>query len=334
MASTLARLRERESEGENVFSMSLRHDAILLIAFGGPTRREDIRPFLARVTQGVAIPPERLEEVARHYEAVGGKSPLNEITFRQAKALEKDLLARGIELPVYVGLRHASPFFSEALAQMARDGVRRALGFILSSHRTEASWERYQKNIAEARAELGADAPAVDYCGGWHHHPLFIRTWAELIGAAYAKLSEAAKPSASLVFTAHSLPAAMAARSPYVAEVEASARRIAETLNLARWRLAYQSRSGHPADPWLEPDVSDALRKLAAEGQKAVLIAPIGFVCDHVEILYDLDIEARKIADDLGIKFIRASCPNDHPTFIRMMAEVIEKKLRTGKETG
>ncbi len=137
--------------------MSLRHDAVLLIAFGGPTRREDIRPFLARVTQGVPIPPERLEEVARHYEAVGGKSPLNEITFRQAKALEKVLAARGIELPVYVGLRNASPFFSETLAQMARDGVERAVGFILSSHRTEASWERYQKT-SPRRAPSSAPA--------------------------------------------------------------------------------------------------------------------------------------------------------------------------------
>ncbi len=314
--------------------MSLRHDAVLLIAFGGPTRREDIRPFLARVTQGVPIPPERLEEVARHYEAVGGKSPLNEITFRQAKALEKVLAARGIELPVYVGLRNASPFFSETLAQMARDGVERAVGFILSSHRTQASWERYQKNIAEARAELGAGAPAVDYCGGWHDHPLFIQTWAELIGAAYAKLSEAAKPSASLVFTAHSLPAAMAARSPYVAEVEASARMIAETLNHPRWRLAYQSRSGRPTDPWLEPAIAAVIRQLVEEKVREIIVAPIGFVCDHVEVLYDLDIEARKLAEDLGMPFHRVSCPNDHPTFIRMIADVIEKKLRTGKDTG
>ncbi|HMA80274.1 MAG TPA: ferrochelatase, partial [Candidatus Binatia bacterium] len=151
--------------------MSQTYQAILLIAFGGPTSPDEIGPFLARVTQGIPIPPERLEEVAHHYEAVGGKSPLNEITFRQAKALEKLLAAQGSRLPVYVGMRNSSPFFSETLNRMASDGVRNALGFILSSHRTEASWERYQKDIAEARAELGVNAPAFDYCAGWHDHP-------------------------------------------------------------------------------------------------------------------------------------------------------------------
>jgi ferrochelatase len=164
--------------------MPQRYDAILLIAFGGPTRPEEIRPFLARVTQGISIPPQRLEEVAHHYEAVGGKSPLNEITFRQATALRKLLIDGNRDLPVYVGLRNASPFFSETLKRMAENGVKRALGFILSSHRTEASWERYQKNIADARVQLGGAGPDVDYCDGWHKHPLFIQTWTELIEAA------------------------------------------------------------------------------------------------------------------------------------------------------
>lgn len=314
--------------------MSLSYDAILMIAFGGPTRQEEIRPFLARVTQGIPVSPERLEEVARHYEAVGGKSPLNEITFRQAGALEKILAARGIALPAYVGLRNASPFFSETLARMAQDGVQRALGFILSSHRSEASWERYQKNIADARAQLGAGALAIDYCGGWHDHPLFIQTWVEQIDAVYLKLSGAARASVPLIFTAHSLPAAMAARSSYVAEVEASARLIAEKLNLRRWRLAYQSRSGSPREPWLEPDIAAVIRQAAEEKARNLVVAPIGFVCDHVEVLYDLDIEARKLACDLGLEYHRASCPNDHPTFIRMIADVIEKKLGTGKATG
>ncbi len=157
------------------------YQAILLIAFGGPTCPEEIRPFLARVTQGLPIPPARLEEVAHHYEAVGGKSPLNEITFRQANAL-KNLLSN--KLPVYVGMRNAAPFFVDTLKQMAAAGVTRALGFILSSHRSEASWERYQENIADARAELGGSAPEVDYCDGWHDHPLFIQSWTELIQTA------------------------------------------------------------------------------------------------------------------------------------------------------
>lgn len=292
------------------------YQAILLIAFGGPTCREEIRPFLARVTEGIPIPAARLEEVAQHYEAVGGKSPLNDITLRQAHALKTALNNR---LPVYVGLRNAAPFFVDALRQMQSDGVQRALGFILSSHRSEASWERYQQNIADARAELGDGAPAVDYCGGWHDHPLFIQSWAELIEAA-AKGSQA-----PLIFTAHSLPTAMAARSPYVEQLTASAQLIAAKLKKTNCSLAFQSRSGRPSDPWLEPDIGQALRDLAARGEKQVIVAPIGFVCDHVEVLYDLDIAAKKLAADLGVELIRAGCPNDHPAFVQMMADVIKQ---------
>ncbi len=307
--------------------MPLPYQAVLLIAFGGPTCPEGIRPFLARVTQGIPIPLERLEEVAHHYEAVGGKSPLNEITFRQAAALQQLLNHGQTRLPVYVGMRNAAPFFVDALSRMAGDGAKRALGFILSSHRSEASWERYQKNIADARAELGGKAPAIDYCEGWHHHPLFIQCWVELIAAAFARIAPERRNSTPLIFTAHSLPAAMAASSPYVDEVQTTARLIAKSLGHERWSLAYQSRSGRPSDPWLEPDVASVIRDCAARGVKDVVVAPIGFVCDHVEVLYDLDIEMKRLAGNLGINFVRASCPNDHPTFVRMMADVIESCL-------
>jgi ferrochelatase len=307
------------------------YDAILLIAFGGPNRPEEIRPFLARVTQGIPIPPQRLEEVAHHYEAVGGKSPLNEITFRQAEALQKLLKQLSHELPVYVGMRNASPFFGETLKRMAQNGVKHALGFILSSHRTEASWERYQKNIAAACAELGSLAPVVAYCDGWHEHPLFIETWTELIEAALSRIEPDEQKSTRLIFTAHSLPRAMAANSTYVEEVETSARLIVQRLHPPHWSLAYQSRSGKPSDPWLEPDIGEAIRDCAANGAQQIVVAPIGFVCDHVEVLYDLDIEARKLASDLGVKFIRASCPNDHPTFIRMIADVINRGITMSK---
>ncbi|HLN86456.1 MAG TPA: ferrochelatase [Candidatus Limnocylindrales bacterium] len=307
------------------------YQAILLIAFGGPTGPEEIRPFLARVTKGILIPPQRLEEVAHHYEAVGGKSLLNEITFRQANALRKVLNDR---LPVYVGLRNASPFFTEALKQMAHDGVQRALGFILSSHRSEASWERYQQNIADARIELGASAPAIDYCDGWHDHPLFVQSWAELVQAAMTVIASEQRQATPLIFTSHSLPTPMAARSSYVQELEESARLIAARLNHRRWSLAYQSRSGKPSDPWLEPDIRQTIRDCAANGDNLIVVAPLGFVCDHVEVLYDLDIEAKKIAADLGMNLIRASCPNDHPTFIRMMADVIQTSIKKAADQG
>jgi protoporphyrin/coproporphyrin ferrochelatase len=304
--------------------MAVSYQGILLIAFGGPATPEEIWPFLARVTDGISIPAQRLAEVARHYEALGGKSPLNEITFRQADALRKILSAR---LPVYVGLRNSRPFFAETLQQMHDDGVRRALGFILSSHQTEASWERYQKNIADARAEIGAQAPAVDYCDGWHDHPLFIRSWLELIQTAVATFPAATRAAIPLVFTAHSVPTPMAARSPYVEQLQTTARLIAAKLDHPRWSIAYQSRSGKPTDPWLEPDISAVIKDFAAAGIKQVVLAPIGFVCDHVEVLYDLDMEAKKFAEELGVRLTRANCPNDHPMFIRMIADVILKRL-------
>ena len=314
--------------------MSSPYDAVLLIAFGGPTKAEEIRPFLARVTEGIPIPPERIEEVAHHYEAVGGKSPLKEITFRQAEALKIILQEKNLPSSVYVGMRNASPFFLETLRRMAKDGIRRALGFILSVHQTEASWNRYQKNVADARAELGPAAPQIDYCGGWHDHPLFIQSWAELIQASIADIPVHQGPSTDVVFTAHSLPTAMASRSSYVEQIEVTARLIAAKLGHERWSIAYQSRSGKPTDPWLEPDIGDTIRKLATEGRKEVVVAPIGFVCDHVEVLYDLDIEARKIAEDHGVTMRRASCLNDHPTFIRLIADVIERKLKTAEDRG
>jgi protoporphyrin/coproporphyrin ferrochelatase len=307
--------------------MVLPYQAVLLIAFGGPTSPEEIRPFLARVTQGIAIPPQRLEEVAHHYEAVGSRSPFNEITQRQARALQQLLRERGMDLPVYTGMRNAAPFIVDTLRQMAFDGVQRAVGFILSSHRTEPSWDRYQKNVADARLEIGRDAPEIDYCAAWHDHPLFIQTWAESIAASFAGMAREQCSATPLVFTAHSVPMAMANRSPYVEQLEITARSVAEKIGHNNWSIAYQSRSGKSSDPWLEPDINTVMRELSVQGVAEVVIAPIGFVCDHVEVLYDLDIEAKKTAAERGIKSHRASCPNDHPTFVRMMANIIEKTI-------
>ena len=314
--------------------MSTPYDAVLLIAFGGPSSREEIRPFLMRVTKGVRIPPERLEEVAHHYEAVGGKSPLNEITSRQAVALRVGLAAANVKIPVYVGFRNAAPFFSDTLNQMRADGIQRALGFILSSHQTEASWERYQKDIANARAEIGDQAPQVDYCPGWHDHPLFIQSWAERIERVLAQLPAHRRQSTPIIFSAHSVPSAMAGQSPYEVQLEETARLIARSLNCSQWNIAYQSRSGKPSDPWLEPDVGKVIQQLAKEGHAAVVVAPIGFVSDHVEVLYDLDIEARKIAQNLGMQFYRVSCPNDDPIFIRMIADVVAQHVTLADDRG
>src|SRR3972149_1045880 len=218
--------------------MALPYQAVLLIACGGPTRLEEIRPFLSRVTEGIPIPPQRLEAGAHHYEAVGGKSPPNEIPLRQAHALGKLLNEHNQRLPFYAGMRNSSPFFAETLRRMSNDGIKQALGFILSSHRTEASWERYQKNISDARTEIGNDAPEIGYCEGWHAHSLFIQCWAELISSAFARVASEQRNSTPLIFTAHSLPAAMAARSHYVDEDQTTARLIANLLSHERWVFA------------------------------------------------------------------------------------------------
>ncbi len=293
-------------------------DAVLLIAFGGPTRPEEIRPFLDNVTRGRRIPPERLEEVAHHYELIGGRSPLNALTFRQADGLRR-LLGR---TPVYVGMRNWEPYIAGTLGQMALDGVRRAVGVILAPHANEASRERYVEAVDEGRGALGVRAPVIDYVGSWHTHPLFVEAVAEQVRAALAALPAGAR----VVFTAHSIPVAAAQRSPYAAELEATARAVAARLDGAAWELAYQSRSGSPRDPWLEPDVNATLRRLAEERVPGVAVAPIGFVCDHVEVLYDLDVEARATATDLGLPFARAATVNDHPLFIRMLAELVRER--------
>jgi ferrochelatase len=297
-------------------------DAVLLIAFGGPERPEDIRPFLANVTRGRAIPPARLEEVVHHYELIGGRSPLNELTARQAERLAATLDATGEPLPVYVGMRNWHPYIADTLARMADDGIRRAVGLILSPHATEASRERYTELVDAGRTALGARAPEIRWVASWHVHPFFVTAAADAVTAELVTLPATRRAEAHLVFTAHSVPVAMAERSSYVAEVEASARAVAERLRRPRWQLAWQSRSGSPHEPWLEPDVNDALRTLAAAGTRDVVVVPIGFVCDHVEVLYDLDVEARATATSLGLGLRRASTVNDHPLFIRMLAEV------------
>jgi ferrochelatase len=293
-------------------------DAVLLLAFGGPERPEDVRPFLDEVLRGRPVPRERYEAVVRHYEAIGGRSPLNAWTFRQARALAAALERDGPRLPVYVGMRSWTPTVAETLASMQRDGVRRALAVILAPHRAEASFERYRRAVDDGRAALGAAAPAIDYAGPWFDHPEFIASVSSRVRDALA----VAPDDTELVFTAHSIPCAMADGSPYVRELETSCRLVAAALGRP-FAIAYQSRSGGPHAPWLEPDVNALLRERAAQGTRHVVLVPIGFVCDHVEVLYDLDVEARATAAALGLGLTRAETANDHPAFIRMLAALV-----------
>jgi protoporphyrin/coproporphyrin ferrochelatase len=299
------------------------YDAVLLIAFGGPEKMDDVRPFLANLLKGRPIPPQRLEEVVHHYELFNGHSPLNEITFRQATALQTLLDREGPRLPVYGGMRNWHPYFHETLEKMRQDGVKQTLGFILSAQQSEAGWDRYKENITAAREQVGPNAPVITYTPEWHNHPLFIAAEVELVQQAFVQLSSAQRAAASLLFTAHSVPLGMPGTPRYIEQISEGARLVAEKLGHERWSVVYQSRSGDPRTPWLEPDIGAILPRLAADGVQDVVVVPIGFVCDHIEVLYDLDTEAKRIADAHNVNMVRARTVNDHPTFIRMMAAVV-----------
>jgi protoporphyrin/coproporphyrin ferrochelatase len=298
-------------------------DAVLLVAFGGPTASAEIRPFLDIVARGRRIPPERLERVAQQYERMpGGRSPLRELTEAQAEGLRATLTARGRPLPVYVGMRNWHPFLPDTLATMAARGHRQALAIILSAFRTEASWDRYVRDVTAARQRTPG-APEVIFAPPWFEHPRFVAAVADGIASTLAAMPVAERATAPLVFTAHSVPIAMASASPYVADFGTAARAVAGRLGRTRWWLAYQSRSGSPSDPWLDPDITDVVAALAREGARHVVVSPIGFVCDHVEVLYDLDIEARRAAASLGVELHRAPAVNAHPEFVAMLAELV-----------
>ena len=306
-------------------------DAVLMIAFGGPTKPEEIRPFLANVLQGVPVPPGRLAEVAHHYEEVGGRSPINELTFRQAKALAELLDREGPRLPVYVGMRYWHPLARETVEQMMRDGVRRAVGLVMAAHDSgAASWGKYVNAVTKALEAAGPVAPRVEYAPACSNHPDFIAAVAEQIRLQLEEIPSERRDGTRLVFTAHSIPTSMAAVSPYVQQLQESCRLVAKVLGHPHWSLTYQSRSGDPRQPWLEPDVSDVLRELSAKGCRSVVLAPIGFVCDHVEVLFDLDLEAKALADSLGIELRRASTVNDHPLYIRALADMVRQRVLQG----
>ncbi len=292
-------------------------DAVIIIGFGGPTAADQIRPFLDRVLQGRPVPRDRYETVVHHYELLGGRSPYNDLTMREAAALRAALAAQGVDAPVAVGMRNTAPFIEDALRELMERRARRVFGFILAPHRCAASWERYQSDVAAARERIGPGAPEVVYPAPWHNDSRFVAAVADRANEAIARLDPAAGAAAELIFTAHSIPAVMAARAPYVAQLKESAALVAARLGRPAWRIAYQSRSGGPRDPWLEPDINEVLRGMAG---RAAIVIPIGFVCDHVEVLYDLDIEAAATARAAGVAFVRAATVSDHPRFIEMMA--------------
>jgi ferrochelatase len=311
---------------------SASYDAILLVSFGGPEGMDDIMPFLENVLRGRNVPRERMLAVAHHYELFGGVSPINQQNRDLIDALRESLDAHGIDLPIYWGNRNWRPLLPDTLREMARDGRRHALAYITSAYSSYSGCRQYLEDIARAQSEVGPDAPAVSALRKFYNHPDFVAANVERVQAALATIPEPQRSSAVVVFTAHSIPLSMARNSRYVSQLRETARLIAESLGLARWELAYQSRSGSPAQPWLEPDIGDTLRVLKGEGVAAVVVAPIGFLSDHVEVLYDLDVEARRLAAELGLTMARAQTVGTHPAFVEMIRQLIVERIQPGVE--
>jgi ferrochelatase len=317
---------------------SFAFDSVLVISFGGPNGPADVRPFLANVLRGRRVRPERVEEVAGHYELFGGVSPITALTALQAAGLRDRLATAGHPLPVYVGMRNWHPFLSDTLREMYDAGARRAIGFIAAPQHSYSSCQQYRENVAAARAELRAARDGGDvevtYAGSWFDHPGLVAANASHVRAALERLPAQLRGKARLIFTAHSIPVSMAEKSLYRQQLEQSSRLVAREAGIADWALVYQSRSGRPEDPWLEPDVCDYLRQQRAAGLKAAVLCPIGFVCDHIEVLYDLDHQAAALSREIGLSMTRAEAVNADPLFLDMMADVVistVKRYQTGR---
>jgi ferrochelatase len=292
------------------------------LSFGGPEKPDDVIPFLENVLRGRNVPRERMLEVAEHYYHFGGKSPINDQNRALIAGLEQELARNGPRLPVYWGNRNWHPFLADTLRQMRTDGVKNTLGFVTSVFSSYSGCRQYLEDVEKARAEVGADAPRVDKLRSFYNHPLFIEAQAAEVRDA---LNRTTATRAQVLFTAHSIPVAMAETSDYQQQLNESCRLVSERLEIPDWRLVYQSRSGPPNQPWLEPDVGDALREMQS-GANVVLV-PIGFISDHMEVLYDLDTEARAICEERGIHMVRAGTVGVHPAFLSMIRELISERM-------
>lgn len=314
--------------------MSDPYDAILIVSFGGPEKREDVIPFLENVLRGKPVPRERMLEVAEHYYHFDGVSPINSQVREFIAALRPELDRAGIGLPIYWGNRNWHPLLPDTLRQMADAGVKRALAFFTSAYSSYSGCRQYRENVAQAQAAVGDSAPAVDKIRVFYNHPDFVAANVERIRAAWDRLPAESRSAARIAFTAHSIPLSMADNCNYAAQLNETCRLIASELQLPpeRWSLVYQSRSGRPGDPWLEPDIGDHIKTLHEQGAKSLVIAPVGFLSDHMEVLFDLDEEAKSVCADLGIAMTRAATVGTHPRFIGMVRELIEERLGTTSE--
>lgn len=309
------------------------YDALLVVSFGGPEKEEDVMPFLENTLRGRSVPRERMIEVASHYRLFGGRSPINDHNRALVSAIRAELAVHGPVVPVYWGNRNWHPMLADTLREMKKDGVRNALAFVTSAYSSYSGCRQYLENIAQAREEAGAGAPLVEKLRVFYNHPRFIDAWVARVREALQKVPEARRQSAQLIFTAHSIPLVMASRCAYAQQLQETRRLICERLGLASGPIAYQSRSGRPSQRWLGPDILDALREAAGRrGVTDVVIVPVGFVSDHMEVVYDLDTEAKALSESLGLDYFRAGTPGSHPEFVRMIRDLILERTDSSAE--
>jgi ferrochelatase len=303
------------------------YDALLVVSFGGPEGPADVDSFLDNVFRGLRVPPETKAHIAKRYEQVGGVSPINAHTRAFIKALQLELDAHGPALPIYWGNRNWHPLLPDTVAQMAHAGVRRALAFVTSTFSSYSGCRRYREDLFEAARRL-PNAPRFDKLRVPYNHPGFIEAMSDRVREALDTLPFEQRNSALVLFTAHSLPLTMARGCDYEKQLAASCTLVAGALNHPRWRLVYQSNNASYArESWLAPDVRDALREADAEGIKPVVVAPIGFVCDHMEVVMDLDVDAAAVAREIGLTMVRAATVGTHPKYVAMVRELIIERL-------
>ncbi len=311
--------------------MSSSYEAILVVGFGGPEGMDDVMPFLRNVTRGRGIPEERLAEVAEHYRHFGGVSPINQQTRDLIDALREELDRAGVDLPIYWGNRNWHPMLAETMQQMTDDGIKKALALVLAAYSSYSSCRQYREDIQRSQEAVGAEALEVDKLRVFYNHPLYIDANAENLSAALRQFPEESgeRERVQVAFTAHSIPASMAAGCDYEKQLRETCRLVAEQCDLSedRWSLVYQSRSGPPQVPWLEPDILDHLKARHDSGHNECVVLPIGFLSDHMEVLYDLDCEAKDLAEELGMHYVRAASVGVHPKFVAMLRELIEERL-------
>ncbi|MCA9032323.1 MAG: ferrochelatase [Planctomycetaceae bacterium] len=314
--------------------MSDTYDALLFLSFGGPESRDDVIPFLENVLRGKNVPRERMLEVAEHYYHFGGVSPINQQCRDLIQAIEIELKEHGVDLPVYWGNRNWHPLLPDTMQKMKEDGVKRALAFFTSGYSSYSGCRQYRENVLAAQEQVGDGAPQIDKLRVFYNHPDFIAANVDQVEKSLADLNDEQRAGAHIAFTAHSIPNSMSDGCDYVKQLTETCRLVAEAVGIpeSRYKLVYQSRSGRPEDPWLEPDILDHLRQLKSNGVESVVISPIGFLSDHMEVLFDLDEEAALVSKEIGLTMRRAGTVGVHPKFVQMIRKLIQERLDSNFE--